>query len=302
MKKIMPLLSGAGPNRSAFGRVASVVLTGVALLVLQAAVVQKAYAHHPNIAATASCSNGIAVISYTATSWDPGSTQAPGDGDNPEIDIYFNGIKVDMGAFLPNTNPPDQFSNTLPAPAATTSVDVQAVAAQAWGDGWPAGDTSSIVTVTIPTNCAPGTGRFTGGGKQVTVNDVTGDPVAVTKGFEVDCDLHQPSNNLQINWQDPAQTAHQFHMTAFTGAICTLTGNPTPPPAPVNNIIGTGTGRYDGTDGYTVVFQLIDNGEPGKNDMASFKVYETANPSHVVLNVALTTITGGNIQAHVDQK
>lgn len=284
----------------ALNKTASLVLPCAALLLLLTNV-QKAFAHHPNITATASCdSKGSAVINYVATSWD----QNPADpgGSNPEIDIYFNGIKVDMGAFLPNTNPPDQFSNTLPAPASATSVDVQAVAAQPWLDGWQAGDVSSIVTVSIPSNCSTGTGRFTGGGKQVTVNDATGHSVAVTKGFEVDCDLHQPSNNLEVNWQDPAQTAHQFHMTAFTSAVCALTGNPTPPPAPVNNIIGTGNGRFDGTDGYTIVFQLIDNGEPGKNDMASFKVYETANPAHVVLDVPLTTITGGNVQAHVDQK
>ena len=281
-------------------RINSLALAGLALLAFQAATVQKAYAHFPIIAATASCSNGAAVISYTASSWD----QNPADpgGTNPEIDIYFNGVKVDMGAFLANTNPADQFSNTLPAPSATNSVDVQAVAAQAWGDGWPAGDASNIVTVAIPSNCAPGTGRFTGGGKQLTINDATGDSIAVTKGFEVDCDLHQPSNNLEVNWQDPSQTAHQFHMTAFTSAICTLTGNPTPPPAPVNNIIGTGNGRYDGADGSTIVFQLIDNGEPGKNDMASFMVYQTSNPSNVVLNTKLTVINGGNIQAHVDQK
>lgn len=281
-------------------KLAPAVLAGAVLLVFQAATIQKAYAHFPNIYATASCSNGVAVISYTAYSWD----QNPADpgGSNPEIDILFNGIKADMGAFLPNTNPPNQFSNTVPAPAATTNVDVQAVAAQKWNDGYQAGDVSNIVNVAIPTNCAPGTGRFTGGGKQLTVNDVTGHSVAVTKGFEVDCDLHQPSNNLEVNWQDPAQTAHKFHMTAFTAAVCTLTGNPAPPPAPVNNIVGTGTGRYDGSDGYTIVFQLIDNGEPGKNDMASFMVFETANPSHVVLNVALTTISGGNVQAHVDQK
>ena len=265
-------------------------LAGVALLALQGFTLQKAYAHYPIISATASCSNGSAVISYTASSWD----QNPADpgGTNPEIDIYFNGVKVDMGAFAANSNPPDQFSNTLPAPAATNNVSVQAVAAQPWGDLWPAGDSSNIVSLTIPSNCAPGTGRFTGGGKQVTVGGV-----AVTKGFEVDCDLHQPSNNLEINWQ-----GHQFHMTVFTSAVCTLTGNPNPPPAPVNNIVGTGTGRYDGTYGYTVVFQLIDNGEPGTNDMAAFMVYETANPSNVVLNVPLEVISGGNVQAHVDQK
>jgi hypothetical protein len=92
-------------------------------------------------------------------------------------------------------------------------------------------------------------------------------------------------------------------MTAFTSAVCTLQGNPKPPTAPVNTIVATGTGRYDGVDGYTVVFELVDNGEPGAGvDEASFMVYLTANPSNVVLSVPLQFITGGNVQAHVDQK
>jgi hypothetical protein len=81
-----------------------------------------------------------------------------------------------------------------------------------------------------------------------------------------------------------------------------LVGNPTPPPAPVNKILGMGTGRFDNADGYTVVFTLIDNGEPGKNDEAGFIVYQTSNPGNIVLNVPVAFITGGNIQAHVDQK
>jgi hypothetical protein len=51
-----------------------------------------------------------------------------------------------------------------------------------------------------------------------------------------------------------------------------------------------------------VVFTLIDNGEPGKNDEAGFIVYQTSNPGNVVLNVPVAFITGGNVQAHVDQK
>jgi hypothetical protein len=290
MKKIRSIFKLTGANRSAFGRVASVGLAGVAVVVFQAIAAQNAYAHFPIIAATASCSNGVAVISYTVTSWD----QNPADpgGTNPEIDVLFNGFKVDAQPFLSTTTPPNQFTGVKPAPAFTATVDVQAVAAAVWGDGFPAGTVSNIVTVTIPTNCSTGNGRFTGGGKLVTADGVT-----VTKGFEVDCDLHQPSNNLEINW-----LGNQFHMTAFTAAICTLQGPPNPPTAPVNTIMGTGTGRYNGVDGFTVQFELVDNGEPGTNDAVSILIFETANPSNVVLNVPLQFITGGNIQAHVDQR
>jgi hypothetical protein len=280
--------------KSAFKRATLLFLTGVAALLFQAAVVQPAFAHSLTVTATASCSNGVAVINYTATSWD----QNPADpgGTNPEIDILFNGVQVDAQPFLSNTTPADQFSGVQSAPPGTNTVDVEAVAAQLWGDGYASGQTSTV-TVTIPTDCAPGTGRFTGGGKQVTVNLVNGDPVVVTKGFEVDCDLHQPSNNLEINW-----AGNQFHMTSFNAAVCTLVKKPNPPTAPVNTIVGMGTGRYDGTDGYTVIFELIDNGEPGTQDEISFKVYQTSNPSNVVLQIPLTFITGGNVQAHVDQK
>jgi hypothetical protein len=275
-------------RKTVFTRIAMLVVLGVMVVGFQGI----AYAHFPIITASASCVNNAPVISYTASSWDPANTN--NDGTNPDIQVLFDGAVVDTGAFK---NPNFAFSNTLPAPAGTNEVDVQAVAAAPWGDGWPAGDVSSIVTVTIPTNCAPGTDRFTGGGKQVVINLVTGTQVAVTKGFEVDCDLHQPSNNLEINWD-----GNQFHMTDFTFAMCTLPGNPKPPVAPVNMIVGKGTGRYDQVDGYTVEFTLIDNGEPGTNDAAGFKIYETANPSNVVLNVAVQLITTGNIQAHVDQR
>lgn len=278
-------------------RVSSLSLTGFAMIVMLASTAQKAYAHSLTITATASCSNGAAVISYNVVSWD---TTANPEGANPQIEVLFDGAVVDTEAFVINSIPPNQFTGVMTAPQGTATVDVSAVAVGTWGDGFAPGQTSTT-TVTIPTNCAPGIGRFTGGGKQVTVNDATGDPVAVTKGFEVDCDLHQPSNNLEVNWQDPAHQAHQFHMTAFLSAVCTLVKKPNPPTAPVNTIIGMGTGRFDGTDGYTVVFELIDNGEPGTSDEASFMVFETAHPSNVVLNTPLTFITGGNVQAHVDQ-
>jgi len=269
-------------------RVTSLSLTGFAMIVMLASTTQKAYAHFPTLTASASCSGGAAVINYTVGSWNPGGV----GGSNPDIRVFFDGAPAADGALDPNTNPPDQFSGTLTAPQGTNTVDVVATAESAWDDGFAAGDSSSVVTVTIPTDCAPGTGRFTGGGKQVTV-----DGIAVTKGFEVDCDLHQPSNNLEINWG-----SEHFHMTAFLSAVCTLVKKPNPPTAPVNTIVATGTGRYNNSDGYTVEFTLIDNGEPGTSDEASFKVYETANPSNVVLDTGgLNFISGGNIQAHVDQ-
>jgi hypothetical protein len=270
-----------------FKRIASLVLTGATAVVFQGV----ASAHTLTVTATASCSAGIPIISYTATSYD----QTDIAGSNPEIDILFNGVKVDAEPFTLTTTPPNQFSGQMPAPSATNTVDVEAVAVGTWDDGFMSGETSTVTGLPIPTDCAPGTGRFTGGGKLI-VGDVT-----VTKGFEVDCDLHQPSNNLEINWQD-STGAHQFHMENFLAARCTLNGNPVPPKAPVNTIVGEGTGRYDGADGYTVDFTLIDNGEPGVNDETGFTIFLTAPPHTAVLFVPLSKITSGNIQVHIDQR
>ena len=276
-----------------YKRIAWLFLIGVLAIGFQGIVAGTASAHTLTVTATASCVNGAPVISYTAVSWNPGGT----GGSNTEIDILFNGVKVDAQPFSLTTTPQDQFSGQMPAPSATSVVIVEGVAIANWDDGFLASDTpTSSVTVTVPSNCASGTGRFTGGGKQVIVGVVT-----LTKGFEVDCDLTTPSNNLEINWRDASGT-HQFHMENFVSAMCTLNGNPAPPRAPVNTIVASGTGRFDGVDGFTVQFTLIDNGEPGTNDQAGFMVFETANPSNVVLAFPVMTITTGNIQAHVDQR
>jgi len=155
-------------------------------------------------------------------------------------------------------------------------------------DGW------QDFIIEIPNDCEePGTGRFTGGGHQIRVGEAR-----VTRGFTIHCDLLL-SNNLEINWG-----GNQFHMEEHIPPV-TCTDDPNihqePPVAPVDTIIGVGTGRYNGADGYTVEFTFIDAGEPGRNDQAALKVYETANTSNVVLDVSLQPITGGNIQAHYDQ-
>lgn len=131
--------------------------------------------------------------------------------------------------------------------------------------------------------------------------------VTVTKGFEVDCDMMPAHENLELNWNG----SDHFHMNTITSASCILTGNPpNPPTAPVNQITASGTGSYDNMPGYTVVFTLWDQGEPGRNDQAGFVVCLT-DPVHpntcststsIVLSVPLQLVSTGNIQAHVDQK
>ena len=66
-------------------------------------------------------------------------------------------------------------------------------------------------------------------------------------------------------------------------------------------LIGVGTGRYNGTDGYTIEFTLVDGGEPGTADQAALRIYNTAAPGNVVLDLPLQLLSGGNLQAHYDQ-
>jgi len=60
-----------------------------------------------------------------------------------------------------------------------------------------------------------------------------------------------------------------------------------PPEAPLDTLIGVGTGRYNGADGYTIEFTLVDYGEPGSSDQMAIRIFQTASPGNVVLNVPL---------------
>ena len=299
--------------RKAWRAASSVLLTGAGALVLLGVTTQSAWAHYPIVsAATPACVNGTIVINFTITSWNVGSTQSPGSGENSNIAVFFNGAQVGSGQFV---DPADSFMGTANAPLGVTSVHVSATAEVAWGDGYPAGDSSDgwessmdvDLTSVSPCTPPPGNGRFTGGGKVVVSNAIvpSSGSVTVTKGFEVECDLDPQHENLELNWNG----SDHFHMNKITSAVCTLQGNPpNPPAAPVNRIDATGTGSYDGMAGYTVVFTLWDQGEPGTNDQAGFVVCKTdpANPkscstsTSIVLSVPLQLVSTGNIQAHVD--
>ena len=252
-----------------------------------------AWAHHPNVEAEAICDpdTGSAVIDYRSFSWLIGE---PG-GENAQVDILVDGVLVESNAYAP---PDYEFSNSTPKPSGAVSGDeviVTAVAVASWGNGSPGGQTASV-SVRIPEEgCGPDliNGRFTGGGHQIRV-----DNVRVTRGLTIHCDLLL-SNNLEINWQ-----GNSFHTTEhLTTIVCSDDPNiiQDPPPAPLDTLVGVGAGRFNNVGGFTIEFTLVDAGEPGRNDMARFYVYETANPGNVILNVPLQNLTGGNLQAHEDQ-
>jgi hypothetical protein len=260
-----------------------------------------AFAHHPEVEAYGFCDakTGTYKISYTSNSWCTGSTQCEHDN----IAITINGVPAGGGAYTPGNG--YQFSSTVDAPSgseAGDSVGVMASAIGQWNNGSPSdcsvpacGGTAKVyASLPEDPNCAPASGRFTGGGKQLMINIPRG-TLHVTRGFTLHCDLLL-SNNLEVNWSG----GNKFHMTEHLSAICLddPSFDPFPPAAPVDTLIGVGTGRYNGDDGYTITWRMEDHGEPGSEDQMSILI---TGPGGTVLDVPLQKLEGGNIQAHFDQ-
>jgi hypothetical protein len=275
-------------NRTLFLLLAAVVAIG-----FQSMLASTASAHDVNVTASGSCVNNVATISFTAN-------ETHFAFSNPSIGIFFNdtsgiGAAVVTGAF--NSTDGFKFSGQAPAPPFTTSVTVTAIALAPWTDGFPGGQSHTVSVDISALKCAPpATGRFTGGGK-----DIQSGVVTVTQGLTLHCDLLL-SNNFEINWKDAAGT-HQFHLLEHTFASCTENPNiiQAPPAAPLDTMVGKGIGRFDNVVGYTIEFTLVDAGEPGTSDTIKIKIYETDNPTNVVLDLPTTFLAGGNLQAHFDQ-
>ena len=135
-------------------------------------------------------------------------------------------------------------------------------------------------------------GRMTGGGMQLFGS------IKVSRGFTIHCDIIL-SNNLEINWTG----GNNWHIDKpLTKATCfdDPAYDETPPVAPFNTFVGEGIGRLNGVDGSKVFFTFIDAGEPGKNDKAAIKIIAPDGVT-VVLDVPLSLLDHGNIQAHYDQ-
>jgi len=257
-----------------------------------------ALAHNPTITASVVCDpvTGAMTINFTSTAWAGNGSDPTNDPSraNSRIDIRLDGVVVASGAY---TAPNYSFSGSVAVPAGKVAgdiVEVSALAVDSWGNGETGGQ-SNWFDVTVPQSCVfdPALGRFTGGGSQVRVG-----AARVTRGLTIHCDLVL-SNNLEVNWG-----GNKFHMTEHLTTVA-CTDDPEiiedPPPAPLDTLIGVGTGRYNGTDGYTIEFTLVDYGEPGSSDRMAIRIFNTADPSDVVLDVPLQILSGGNLQAHYDQ-
>jgi hypothetical protein len=271
----------------------AVTATAAAALLVAATAAQ---AHWPTIKADIVCDveTGVLTVNYTSTAW-PGEGSDPTNDPsraNPQINITLDGGFVTSGAY---TAPTYSFSGSFPVTGkeAGDVIEIAAVAVGTWGNGEPGGNVLEWVDLTVPECGKTEDGRFTGGGSQVRVGDVR-----VTRGLTIHCDLLL-SNNLEVNWG-----GNRFHMTEHLQTVaCSDDPNiiQAPPVAPLDTLIGVGTGRYNNSDGYTIEFTLQDFGEPGSSDRMAIKIYQTANPANVVLNVPLQVLSGGNLQAHFDQ-
>jgi hypothetical protein len=136
-------------------------------------------------------------------------------------------------------------------------------------------------------------GRMTGGGGQLTIGNVF-----ISRGFTIHCDITL-SNNIEINWP-----GNKWHLDKpITSALCIddPTISPTPPDAPFDTFIGTATGRLNGVDGSLLRFIFVDDGERGAvvHDKAQIQIWDAGG--NLVLNVPLSVLNKGNIQAHYDQ-
>jgi len=266
------------------------LVVGVGIVALQLVSASSAFAHFLTITASAVCTDGAPAITYNVVSW--GSLP---EASNPQVNVLFGATVVDTQAFVAPVN---AFSGSKLAPAGATTVTVTAVAAGTWGDGFAGGQVSNAVQVTLRQDCVDvaAIGRFTGGPNAIEIGGAK-----VTTGLQIHCHPKDPSVNFEINWGG----GENFHLTDLTTVSCFDSPGltPEPPKAPVDTMIATGFGTYNGATGYTIEFLLGDSGEPDnkRTDIMRILIYKTSDPTDVKLNVPLQNITAGNIQAHYDQ-
>jgi hypothetical protein len=145
-------------------------------------------------------------------------------------------------------------------------------------------------------------GWMTGGGSIFTKSGDT--PLTlntrITHGFVLICkDPTNINNRLEINWNDKYGKSQKFHLTSLSSVECTKDGASPAPPANTadgfNTFTGTGIGNINGKPGIIpITFIFTDHGEPGTADTARYSIGTGGS----ILNVATSTLTKGNQQAH----
>ena len=168
---------------------------------------------------------------------------------------------------------------------AWTTPAVQSVAPAAFAQGSPA-----------CIGCLTGGGQILGG---ICKSGKPAEKISYGLG-PICCPTHDPTE-IEVNCHPVATgkkgttpTAQTYHFDLNDVVTCSKTGDPSPPKATAdcaNRFTGT---VYD-KDGNKLAFDLIDNGEPGKNDVVTFTV---TSPTNVVLLTGSGSLDRGNLQAH----
>jgi hypothetical protein len=122
------------------------------------AVTQLADAHHPEVEASAVCSNDIANVSVKVTSW---TADEPPRRANSLVSVSWDGVQKATGSFTAAND--YTFSVALAVPADGTTHTVTATAVNPFGPAGEYGFEGSFreTSVTLPTDCTPPTTTVT---------------------------------------------------------------------------------------------------------------------------------------------
>jgi hypothetical protein len=167
-----------------------------------------------------------------------------------------------------------------------TAPAVQSIAPAAFAQGSPA-----------CIGCLTGGGQILGG---VCKDGKAADKISYGLG-PICCPTHDPTE-IQVTCHPAATgkkkgvtpTAQGYHFTLNDVVTCSKTGDPSPPKKTAN-CANRFTGTVYDDAGNKLSFDLIDNGEPGKNDVVTFTV---TSPTNVVLLTGSGSLDHGNLQAH----
>lgn len=113
-----------------------------------------------------------------------------------------------------------------------------------------------------------------------------------THGFIIRCD----ASFARFQYNDHLNGGN-FHLESVDTVECTDAGgiNPHPPAADFDTLTMTGTGRWNGVSGATVVVTMTDTGQPARADVLDIVV---TDKDGVVVSDRDGTLTVGNHQAH----
>jgi len=137
-------------------------------------------------------------------------------------------------------------------------------------------------------------GWMTGGGN-ITEGRGRSAVLFSTHGFIIRCD----ASFAQFQYNDHLNGGN-FHLENVETVLCTDEAGygPHPPAADFDTLTMTGTGRWNGVSGATVIVTLTDTGQPANADVLDIKVWATADQGVAPVSERVGNLTVGNHQAH----